>query len=215
MTMFRRKRGGGRNDIQKYMKYMIENKHRIEKSGDDLIINGRRWKTSELNNLPEGQRLMDSRTITRAGKVAFQSSISPLSNLFPCQIKVEGQTFKSVEHAYQYAKCMHHGLPHKAHEIKDQPTAYKAMSLGKDTPENVDWLNKRIEVLEKLVRYKEDQIPVFREMLRKTSNNRLVENSWSHFWGSGCNFLADVIWDGTYKGQNNFGRILERVRDGT
>lgn len=101
---------------------MTELKHRIEKSGDDLIINGRRWKTSELNNLPERQRLMDSRTITRVGKVAFQSSVSPLSNLFPCLIKVEGQTFKSVEHAYQYAKFIHHGLPHKAREVKNSLT---------------------------------------------------------------------------------------------
>lgn len=204
-----------KNDIQKYIKFMIENKHRIEKSGDDLIINGKRWKTTELNNLPEGQRLMDSRTITHAGKVAFQSSVSPLSNLFPCQIKIEGQTYKSVEHAYQYAKCIHHGLVHKANEIRNQPNAYRAMNLGKEITENLDWQNKRVEVLEKLVKHKEDQVPIFRETLRKTGSNRLIKNSWSHFWGSGCNFRAEVLWDGTYKGQNNFGRILERVRDAT
>lgn len=125
-----------KNDIQKYIKYTTENKHRIEKSGDDLIINEKRWKSTELNNLPEGQRLMDSRTITRAGKVAFQSSVSPLSNLFPCQILVEGQTDKSVEHAYQYAKAMHHGQVQKAREIRDQPNAYRAMNLGKEITEN-------------------------------------------------------------------------------
>lgn len=202
-----------KNDLQKYMKYMGENGHRVEKVGDDLIIDGRRWKTSDLNQLPEGQRLMDSRTIAKAGKVAFQSSISPLSNLFPCTIRVEGQTFKSVEHAYNYMKGIHHGMPCKAREIKDQPNAYRAMNLGREITPNIDWLNKRINVLERLVKEKQDQVPIFREMLRKTGSHRLIENSWSQFWGSGCNFLAEVLWDGTYKGQNNFGRILERVRD--
>lgn len=89
------------------------------------------------------------------------------------------------------------------------------MNLGKEIPDNLEWQNKRIEVLETLIKHKEDQVPVFREMLRKTGNNRLIENSWSHFRGSGCNFLADVLWDGTYKGQNNFGHILVRVCDTT
>lgn len=206
----RRKKG----DILKYIRYMDKKGHRVEKVEEDLLIDGRRWKIDDLNKLPEGQRLMDSRTITQSGKVAFQSSVSPLSNLYHCTLRIDGQTFKSLEHAYNYAKCIHHGLNHLAADVKQQPTSYKAMNLGKGVTGNVDWINKRVGVMERLVRHKEDQVPIFREMLRKTTNHRLIENSWSHFWGSGCNFLADVLWDGTYKGQNNFGRLLERVRDG-
>lgn len=124
---------------------------------------------------------MDSRTITYKGKVAFQSSVSPLSNQFHCQLKIDGQTYKSTEHAYNYLKCIHHGMPHLAQDVKCQPTSYKAMNLGKGVIANPEWLNKRIEVMERLVRHKEDQVPIFQDMLKKTTNNRLIENSWSHF----------------------------------
>lgn len=202
-----------KSDIHKYMRYMKENGHRIEKIGDDLLIDGRRWKIADLDKMKEGDRLMDSRTIKCRGKIAFQSSVSPLSNLYHCVIKVDGQTFKSTEHAYQYEKCIHHGLTQLARDVKQQPTSYKAMSLCKDVTEDRAWLDKRISVMERLIKHKEDQVPVFRDMLRKSTNHRLIENSWSYFWGSACPFRADVLWDGTFKGQNNFGRVLERVRD--
>lgn len=202
-----------KTDVQKYMRYMEKKGHRIEKVGEDMMIDGRRWRMSDLNNLPEGQRFMDSRTISQNGRVAFQSSVSPLSNLYHCQLRIDGQIFKSTEHAYNYLKCTHHGLTQLAQDVKQQPTSYKAMNLGKGVTENAEWLNKRIEVMERLVKSKVEQVPIFRDTLKKTTNSRLVENSWSHFWGSGCNFLADVVWDGTYKGQNQFGRLLERVRD--
>lgn len=128
----RRRKG----DIQKYIKYMDKKGHRIEKLEDDLMINGRRWKVDDLDKLPEGQRLMDSRTITQSGKVAFQSSVSPLSNLYHCTIRVDGLAFKSLEHAYNYAKCEHHGLTYLAREVKQQPTSYKAMNLGKGVTGN-------------------------------------------------------------------------------
>lgn len=77
------------------MEFMKRKKHNVTKDGDDLIIDNVRWKITELNDLPPGQRLLDSRTIFNRRVVAFQSLLSPLSNLFPCELKWNGMVFQS------------------------------------------------------------------------------------------------------------------------
>lgn len=77
-----------RNDIHKYVEYMKEHYHEVEKKGDAVIVNGKLYSHDELEALPVGQRLSDSGTIYKNGVVAFQSEHSPLSNLYPCQIRI-------------------------------------------------------------------------------------------------------------------------------
>lgn len=66
-----------RNDLFKYMKYMEERQHTVERDNDFFIIDGQRWHINQLNDLQEGDRLMDSRTRYKRGVVAFQSALSP------------------------------------------------------------------------------------------------------------------------------------------
>lgn len=72
-----------KTDIYRYIKYMqLERGHMVERSGDDLLINGQRWRICDLNKLPVGDRLLDSRTLYKNGMLAFQSSISPSAICF-------------------------------------------------------------------------------------------------------------------------------------
>lgn len=201
-----------RSDIHKYVLYLRERGHQAEKAGEDVIINNQRWKYGDLNNLPIGDRLMDSRTISQYGSVAFQSSVSPLSNLFPCNIRMNGMPFKSAEQCYQYAKAMHHNMLQKANEIRREPDSYINMSQGGFT-EDPSWRERKFGIMESILRHKIEQVPVFREMLRQTNNHKLVENSWSFVWGTACPFRAPCVWDGSYRGHNHLGRLLEKVRD--
>lgn len=203
-----------RSDIHKYVLYMRERGHQAEKAGEDVIIDNQRWKYGDLNNLPIGDRLMDSRTIWQYGAVAFQSSVSPLSNLFPCNIRVNGLAFKSTEQCYQYAKAMHHNMTHKANEICREPDPYVNMSQG-GFAEDPEWREKKFRIMETILRHKVEQVVPFREMLRQTTNHKLIENSWSFIWGTACPFHAPCVWDGSYRGHNNLGRLLEKVRDST
>lgn len=202
-----------KNDLYKYQKYMVEKGHSVERDNDYFIIDGQRWHLEQLNSLPIGDRLMDSRTLFDHGMCAFQSSLSPLSNLFPCRIRYNGKTYASVEHAYQFAKAIHHKLPSTAHEIKCDNNPYHAMTLGNDIPENEEWAATKVNFMERLVRTKEEQVPIFRDTLQRTHSYRIIENTWSHFWGSNCPFRSNAIWTGSYKGLNNMGRLLERIRD--
>lgn len=155
-----------KTDLHKYKRYLEEKWHKVEHEGDFFIINDRKWHISQLNNLPIGMRLMDSRTLFGKGTVAFQSSVSPLSNLFVCRIRSEGITFNSTEHAYQYLKCIHHGYTDKANDVRHDPDPYVAMSKGNEITEDYEWASTKQTVMEKLIRCKIDQVPIFRETLK-------------------------------------------------
>lgn len=96
-------------DFQKYIKYLeVWRGHKVEKSGEDLILNGVKWRACDFNRLPPGDRIMNSRTLFHNGTVAFQSPFSPLSNLFPCVINFNGIKYISLEQVYQHHRALHH-----------------------------------------------------------------------------------------------------------
>lgn len=69
-----------KSDFDKYVNYLKWQGHKAQKVGDDVIVNGRRYKYEELHELPIGRRLLDSRTI-------FNRRVVALSRLFrPSQI---------------------------------------------------------------------------------------------------------------------------------
>lgn len=204
-----------RNDIHKYILFLREKGQNAEKAGEDVIINNQRWKYGDLNNLPIGLRLVDSRTIFHNGVVAFQSAISPLSNLYHCNLRINGMVFKSAEQSYQYAKAMHHNMPQKAYDIRREHDSHSNMAQGKGITEDADWRECKFRIMEGILRHKVEQVPEFKQWLTETGSHKLVENSWSQIWGSACAFKAPSLWDGTYHGHNNLGRLLEKVRGST
>lgn len=155
---------------------------------------------------------MDSRMITDNGVLAFQSAQAPLSNLFPCEIKINGQSFSSVEQAYHYRRAIHHRQFNTAQLILYQDDPYEIMAQMKDFKDNHEWLTKRMSVMEELIKCKADQVGIFRDLLKSSDNLSLVENTWNGYWGSGCPWLAGAVWVKQFSGQNQFGQLLERVR---
>lgn len=155
---------------------------------------------------------MDSRMIDSNGVLAFQSAQAPLSNLFPGEIRCDGLCFSSLEQAYHYRRAIHHMQFNTAQLILYQDDPYDIMAQMKDFHDNHEWLNKRMEVMEELVRFKADQVPIFKDALKSSCNLSLVENTWNGFWGSGCPWLAGAVWVKQFKGQNQMGLLLERVR---
>lgn len=199
-------------DQHKYVKYLEEKGRRVEKAGEDIIVNGVRWKSADFNRLPVGDRIMDSRTIFARGTVAFQSALSPLSNLFPCNILFEGIRYGSAEQAYQHQRALHHNLLPLARDLLAQHNPYDIFNDAKEITDNKEWLDKRLPLMERLIRHKFEQVPVFADLLRMTGSHVLVENTFNLFWGSGCPFKSPLVWTSAFPGQNHLGRILERVR---
>lgn len=199
-------------DLQKYIKHLEYRKHLVVKSGDNLIIDGVKYRPEEFNTLPEGDRLCDSRTVFRFGVVAFNSIHSPLSNLYPCRVKHQGCQFNSVEQGYQYLKAKFHNKHKLAADLLKISNPYDIVAEAKGEADSREWEECRINIMSRLLLEKADQCPEFKALLKKTNNHRLVENTLNPVWGSGCPFLHAAVWDGTYKGRNLLGHLLEEIR---
>ncbi|TXH11787.1 MAG: NADAR family protein [Spirochaetes bacterium] len=130
---------------------------------------------------------------------SFEGEYSWLSNFHPVEVKLGGEKYPSVEHAYQAAKT---NDPEERREIKLLKKASLAKSKGKRVTMRKDWERVKLEVMENLLRQKFED-PTLRSQLLATGTEELVEGNW---WG-------DVFW-GVCRGEgkNHLGRLLMKVR---
>lgn len=135
----------------------------------------------------------------------FAGSYAFLSNFFPVQVRWVGETYPSVEHAYQAAKTK---SPKWKRKIREAKTPGLAKRYGQKAPLRKDWDEVRLRVMEELVRRKFTENVELRRALLKTGNMRLVEgNTWGdRFWGK-------VVVGTKLVGKNHLGKILMKIRD--
>ena len=140
-------------------------------------------------------------------KVIIASFTGPnafLSNFFPCPIRFEGETYPSVEHAYQAAKTLDPKLRIK---IRDTMTMGAAKKAGRKLPLRPDWEEKKIHIMTELLHEKFGI--VLKGMLEATGDTHLIEgNNWGdQFWGCTLNPAGEWV------GLNMLGKLLMEVRD--
>lgn len=132
---------------------------------------------------------------------SFSGEYEFLSNFYLIDVEFQGETYPSVEHAYQAAKFPKDS-PVRTH-IRNQVTPSKAKRIGRRFPNIVsNWDRIKISVMLNLLREKFKNTHLH-NLLISTGNNKLVEgNYWGDtFWGI-CNGV----------GSNNLGILLEEVR---
>lgn len=123
-----------------------------------------------------------------------------LSNFWPAEVTLDGETFPSVEHAYQAAKFL---VP-ATRQYFMFCSAGEAKKKAKRLPFlREDWEDVKVGIMKALVQEKFTH-PHLREWLLNTGDQELVEgNTWGDtFWG---------ICKG--KGENRLGKILMEVRE--
>lgn len=127
----------------------------------------------------------------------FQGQFRFLSNFWEAKVEFEGVIYPSVENAYQAAK-----VPANFRDKFYLATPGQCKRFGQNVPLPMGWEEKKLEVMEQLVRAKFKN-PELKEKLLSTGHCELQEgNTWGdQFWG---------ISRG--KGQNNLGKILMKVR---
>jgi len=130
----------------------------------------------------------------------FAGEYSFLSNFYPVEIVFGGESYPSVEHAYQAAKTLN--LEERAW-IRAAKKPGTAKKLGKTVTLRPGWNELRLRVMEELVLQKFSRDNALRAELVATGDLQIVEgNTWKDaFWG---------VYDG--KGENHLGRILMSVR---
>jgi N-glycosidase YbiA len=130
----------------------------------------------------------------------FEGTYRFLSNFWPCEVQFEGETYPSVEHAYQAAKT---DDEEQRANIRLAPDAKTAKRLGKKVTMREDWDDVRLQVMASLLAQKFAQGSELANQLLATKNQQLVEGNW---WG-------DTFWGVCKgKGENHLGELLMKQR---
>jgi N-glycosidase YbiA len=119
-------------------------------------------------------------------------------------IELGGQLYPTCEHAYQAAKCTD---PIGQEAIRNARSPLEAKRLANETykaARDPDWGNKKVAVVEAILRAKLAQHAEAQDALRESGDDEIVEDSpTDHFWGTGA--------DGS--GQNMLGKLWMKLRD--
>ena len=130
----------------------------------------------------------------------FDGDYAFLSNYWECTVVFDGLQFRSVEAAYQAAKCRN---PSERRDFTNL-TPDEAKRLGREVQLRPDWERAKINIMRSLLHYKFCAHPDLERALLATGDKELVEgNTWGDtFWGV-CNGV----------GENHLGRLLMEVRE--
>lgn len=133
---------------------------------------------------------------------SFTGKYSFLSNFHPVQVRYEGLTYKTAEHAFQAAKTLD---PKLRRQIRGMSTPGQAKSLGRRVELRPFWDEIRLQAMEQILRSKFEN-PIMRDLLLDTCPAILIEgNNWyDTYWG-----VTD--W-GRGEGMNHLGRLLMKIR---
>jgi hypothetical protein len=130
----------------------------------------------------------------------FRRPYGFLSNMAKCEVCYNGETFHSVEQAYQFAKCVTDADRDKIRRYGVRPDLAKKISHRVTVRE--DWREVKLGVMEDLLRQK-FSVQKLREKLLSTGSAVLIEGNehGDYFWGQ----VHGV-------GQNMLGRLLMKIR---
>lgn len=107
--------------------------------------------------------------------VCFYGKDNPLSNFFPADLKVFGQTVPSAEHAFQHVKSIRSGDLSRAEAIRKSETALDAKRLGSQVLESDAWISSKDTVMSEILETKLQQCAKFKDAL---SNVKKTPTSW-------------------------------------
>ena len=144
----------------------------------------------EQSNL-EGEMKMEKEKVIDS----FFGEYRWLSNFYPCEVKYEGITYPTVEHAYQAAKTRDTEIRKR---IAYLPKPGQAKREGRKIQIRGNWEFIKISTMEQLLEQKFTQ-PKFKKLLLETKGIRLIEgNKWGDiFWGMcegrGANYLGGLL----------------------
>lgn len=97
--------------------------------------------------------------------VCFSGKDNPLSNFFPSDLKLFGQTFPSAEHAFQHVKSIRSGDLSRAEAIHKSETALDAKRLGSQVLESDAWILSKDTVMGDILEAKLLQCAKFKDAL--------------------------------------------------
>lgn len=203
-------------NARKCYNLMKLNKHKCSLSGTSITYNGKIYHYKDLNKLPTGLCLEDTRMIEcNDGKgICFQSELSFLSNFHSVPLYYKNKHFEHSEQAFQWTKAITCNDLDKAREIMalENPQAIKA--LGEEVTQTEQWALAELNVLRAITYLKFTQNRSLGERLRNCPFEDFYECTTSTYWGTGLKLPSNSreIDTSKFVGENHFGLILKEVK---
>ena len=146
--------------------------------------------------------------------VPFQGFEDPLSNYYPCELKVFGVEVKSAEHGYQYSKAIQSGHDDVANHILSAKTALQAKRIASSLPFNPNWESVKEEQMSQVLTAKLQQCKEFALTLKDTGSKVIAEAvPGDFFWSAGlCKEDILLVKKNNWPGRNRMGKILTELR---
>jgi ribA/ribD-fused uncharacterized protein len=138
------------------------------------------------------------------------------SNMFEAPFQIEGQTFQTVEHYFQWSKARQFGDATTQAKILKTPSPKTVKSLGKKVQgfKEDEWNEKKDQVMAAALKAKFIQHPELLQKLRETGTRRIAEaDPRGKYWGIGTSAETSKAKDpARWPGKNKMGQLLEALR---
>ena len=179
-----------------------------------LWLDGRKFRYEELHRLPADITLINAKNlhILDDKAVVFQSTHSPLSNLYPCNVTYRGEAFLSAEGAYQFTRATVSGYHRLAQAIKSERNAYKVKSMSYEVKTTQEWEEMAEQVMREILIEKFKRNRFCCSFILATGNRALFEGTGDKKWGCGIPISKAHLISFKNPGKNLLGHLLEETR---
>lgn len=190
------------------------NNHDCQLHGTSITYKNKVYHYKDLNSLPEGSRLEDTRLVPcdDGRGVCFQGDLAYLSNRYPVEFIYKHKPFLSAEQAFQWEKALNAGETLKAHDILHSVNAFKAKNIGDSCTPSPQWDNLKCETLTKIVYQKFAQNKSLKKRLINSEYTSFYECTRDSFWGVNYKITSREIDTKNFTGLNTFGIILADLK---
>ena len=137
-----------------------------------------------------------------------------LSNFYYCKLVIDGQKFNTSEQAYQVLKAKFHQLKDVEQELMECHFVSKVKKISEKIKVSAEWIDKRVEVMRKILRVKADQCTTYRKKLLNCKGKIVEAIRGDLFWSAGLDEqdLKNLPMD-SWPGQNVLGQLHMEIRD--
>lgn len=185
----------------------------IKVHGDGLIVGSTKYRHNELDLLPPNLSVTKAKSRDEDTGIYFQGEQSPYSNFYNSRFQDnQGQTYESVEQAFQHKKAIAHGNLLVANKIMANRSPKIIKKLSKQIQTTKKWRSEEEGLMTELVRAKFTQNSYIKNLLIKTGNKQFHEATSDAKWGTGVELASKALITGAWNGQDLLGQIIENIR---
>ena len=179
-----------------------------------LLVNEKCYTADTIFDIPKAFNPLHIFTPCVGNKVAFYTSLSPLSNHFPSPLIIDGIRYNCMEQYFMHQKAVFFHDKDASRLILQTIDPVRQKFIGRKVKnfKKSAWEQRVPHVLWKGLLGKFEQNSNCSMFLRNTENHQLYEAN-DPVYGVGVNLFDNKIWDErTHKGSNLMGHYLQRVR---